>query len=79
MAEYGRSLTGGEVKFEIPVRIVIEQDEDKSCATAPALPGLINDGHSVEKAKVRARDGFIVHPMTMATSGDPLPVCPDLR
>lgn len=68
----------GAVKFEISVRIVIEEDEDKFCATAPALPGLIIDGDTVEQTKDRVRDGIIVHLMTMAENGDPLPVGPDL-
>ncbi|MCE2441044.1 MAG: type II toxin-antitoxin system HicB family antitoxin [Candidatus Latescibacteria bacterium] len=68
----------GEGKFEISVKIVIEQDEDRFCATAPALPGLIIYGATVEQAKVRARDGIIVHLMTMATNGNSLPVGPDL-
>ena len=69
---------GGEVKFEISVRIVVEEDEDKFCATAPALPGLIIDGDTVEQTKERARDGIIVHLTAMAKNGDPLPVGPDL-
>ena len=48
------------------------------CATPLALPGLIIDGETVEQTKDRARDGIIVHLMTMARNGDPLPVGPDL-
>ena len=73
-----KEAPGGEVKFEISVRIVIEEDEDKYCATAPALPGLIIDGETVEQTKDRARDGIIVHLTAMARNGDPLPVGPDL-
>ena len=67
-----------EEKFEIYVRIVIEEDEDGFCATAPALPGLMMDGDTLEQAKVRTRDGVIVHLMTMAKNGNPLPVGQDL-
>ena len=69
---------GGEVELEISVRIVIEEDEGKFCAAAPALPGLIIDGDTVEQTKHRARDGINVHLMAMTRNGDPLPVGPDL-
>ena len=62
----------------ISVRVVIEEDDDKFCATAPALPGLIIDGDTVEQVRGRVKDGIIVYLMTLAKYGDSLPVGPDL-
>ena len=67
-----------EICYKISVRIVLEKDEDKYCATAPALPGLIIDGDTLEQVKSRVENGIVVYLMALAKNGDPLPVGPHL-
>lgn len=59
--------------------IVVEEDEGKYHAFAPAFRGLHVDGESKDEAFHNAVNAVFVYLESLSNHGEPLPVGPDLR
>jgi predicted RNase H-like HicB family nuclease len=64
--------------LELRVSIVVEPDDGRFHAYAPALKGLHVDGETQEEAFRNAREAVVVYLNSLARHHDSLPVGPDL-
>jgi predicted RNase H-like HicB family nuclease len=55
--------------------VILERNETGGyTVTAPALPGLVTEGQTVEEAKVMAREAIVCYLEGVLKDGEPIPV-----
>ena len=67
------------IRFKVSIRMEIIEDEDGYYGTAPALPGLLIDGDTIDEVKRHMKDGIVAHLLSIISSGYPIPVGRDLQ
>lgn len=65
--------------LSLQISVVIEEDEGRYHAFAPAFRGLHVDGESQDEAFRNVVDAIGVYLESLSNHGEPLPIGPDLR
>lgn len=65
--------------ISLQIDVVIEEDEGRFHAFAPAFTGLHMDGATQQEAFKNLVKGMSVYIESLATHGEPLPIGPNLR
>lgn len=71
-------LFGPKKTLLLSISVVVERDENRFHAYAPALKGLHVDGETEEDAFRNAGEAISVYLESLRRHGDPLPIGPDL-
>ena len=75
----GRLFRQRQATLSLQISVVIEEDEGRYHAFAPAFRGLHVDGETEDIAFQNVMDAIGVYLQSLANHGEPLPIGPDLR